>query len=154
MMPRSAGAVIYRKSRNRIHFLLLHYPAGHWDFVKGKMEKGENKMQTVVREAFEETGIRDLRFVDGFEHGIRYEFPHNGRIIRKRVTFFLAETRTRDVLLSHEHVGYAWPKLERAIDTITFENSRNVLLHAFDYIHKTKLSPAPRTQPQNRPDRL
>ncbi len=36
----SAGIVLFRKEGAKNLFLLLHYPSGHWDFVKGKMEKG------------------------------------------------------------------------------------------------------------------
>ena len=34
----SAGIVLFRKEDSKTLFLLLHYPSGHWDFVKGKME--------------------------------------------------------------------------------------------------------------------
>jgi len=37
----SAGIVLFRKENSKNLFLLLNYPSGHWDFVKGKMEKGE-----------------------------------------------------------------------------------------------------------------
>ena len=53
----SAGIVIFRRENSKILFLLLHYPSGHWDFVKGKMEKGESVQQTAIRETKEETGI-------------------------------------------------------------------------------------------------
>lgn len=132
MTPRkkSAGAIIYRRSREDLRFLLLHYPAGHWDFAKGKMEPGETMRQTAIRETWEETGIRDLRFINGFEHHIRYEFQYNGRTVHKQVIFFLAETTTKRVSLSHEHVGYTWTGLDGALERITFANSRNALLRA------------------------
>ena len=46
----SAGIVLFRRKEGERLFLLLHYPTGHWDFVKGKMEKGESTHQTAVRE--------------------------------------------------------------------------------------------------------
>ena len=60
---RSAGVVIFLEKPEGIHFLLLNYPTGHWDFVKGKIEQGENNHQTAIREAKEETGISDLEFI-------------------------------------------------------------------------------------------
>ena len=39
----SAGIVLFRRENEKIFFLLLHYPSGHWDFVKGKMENGERR---------------------------------------------------------------------------------------------------------------
>ena len=53
----SAGIVLFRKEESKILFLLLHYPSGHWDFVKGKMEQEESTHQTAVRETKEEIGI-------------------------------------------------------------------------------------------------
>ena len=53
----SAGIVLYRKENTKNLFLLLHYPSGHWDFVKGKMEKNETTHETAIRETKEETGI-------------------------------------------------------------------------------------------------
>ena len=41
----SAGIVLFRKEETKKLFLLLHYPSGHWDFVKGKMEKMKQLMK-------------------------------------------------------------------------------------------------------------
>ena len=56
----SVGSVIYRRENGKILFLLLHYVSGHWDFVKGHKEKDETDLETLKRETFEETGIKDL----------------------------------------------------------------------------------------------
>jgi len=53
----SAGIVLFRKENSKNLFLLLNYPSGHWDFVKGKMEKGETTHETAIRETKEETEI-------------------------------------------------------------------------------------------------
>jgi len=131
---RSAGVVIYRDGGAGPSFLLLNYPSGHWDFAKGKIEGDETELQAAVREAAEETGIRDLRFVDGFEEAIEYDFEHRGVPIHKQVVFFLAETRTDRVELSDEHVGYAWMSLEEAQQRVTFENARAVLAGAGSHL--------------------
>jgi len=131
---RSAGAVIYKKEGSGRRFLLLNYPSGHWDFVKGKMEEGETERQTAAREAEEETGIVDLRFVDGFRQTIEYGFQYGGVPVRKQVVFFLAETGTSDVTLSHEHLGYAWMGFEDALRRVTFDNARSVLTNAGNHL--------------------
>lgn len=124
---RSAGAVIFREDGARRLYLLLLYPTSHWDFVKGKIEPGESEIETLLREAREETGIGDLEVVDGFRREIRYNFVHEGTFIRKRVSFFLARTRTAAVRLSHEHRAHVWEPYARAMDTLTYENARGVL---------------------------
>ncbi|NHI03261.1 hypothetical protein DYY67_1573 [Candidatus Nitrosotalea sp. TS] len=39
---RSSGAILYRESPSGKLYLLLNYPSGHWDFVKGNIEKGRD----------------------------------------------------------------------------------------------------------------
>ncbi len=130
MNEKSAGAVIFRNSHEGIVFLLLHYPSGHWDFVKGKIEKNEKPHQTVVRETKEETGISDLSFVDKFEESIEYDFQFEGELIHKKVIFFLAKTNTEKIKISHEHIDYVWLEYKNAVEKITYENAKFVLSKA------------------------
>lgn len=132
-MQRSAGAIIYTGGKGP-EFLLLRYPGGHWDFAKGKMEPGETERQTAVRETREETGISDLRFVDGFRHVIRYDFEHEGAVIHKQVALFLAETHTRSVALSEEHLDHVWAGYGGALERLTYGNARAALARAADHI--------------------
>ena len=94
----SAGMVLFRKEDSKILFLLLHYPSGHWDFVKGKIEEGESTHETAIREAKEETGITDITFLENFEEWIKYDFQYQGELVHKKVVFFLAETKTKEVM--------------------------------------------------------
>ena len=136
MNETSAGAVIFRESSEGIVFLLLHYPSGHWDFVKGKMEKNEKPLQTVIREAREETGISDLNFLDGFEENIEYEFQFEGELIHKKVIFYLAKTSTEKIILSHEHLDFVWLDYRNALEKITYQNAKSILSKAFQLISK------------------
>ena len=126
----SAGIVLFRKEKSKKLFLLLHYPSGHWDFVKGKMEKGESTHQTAIRETEEETGITDITFLENFEEWIEYNFQYQGEIVNKKVVFFLAETKTEDVKISHEHQNYAWMDYNTSMEKTTFDNAKTVLTKA------------------------
>jgi bis(5'-nucleosidyl)-tetraphosphatase len=139
-MPReiSAGAVIFRRTRLGPEFLLLHYGLGHWDFVKGNIEKGEGEKETVRREIEEETGITRVTFIDGFRETIRYFYRRKGENIFKIVLFYLVETRQKRVKLSHEHVGYEWLTYRTAVERLTFKNSRDVLKKAHKAIDEHK----------------
>ena len=125
---KSAGAIIYLKKPEGNQFLLLKYPAGHWDFVKGKIESGENPKQTTIREAKEETGISDLEFIKGFEEKIEYNFQYNGKQIHKQVLFFLAKTYTEKIKVSHEHLDFIWLNFDDALKKVTYQNAKNVLI--------------------------
>ena len=134
---RSSGIVLFLEKPEGNRFLLLNYPTGHWDFIKGKIEQGETEHQTAVRETKEETGISDLEFIDGFKENINYNFQYEGELIYKEVVFFLAKTKTESVMVSHEHLGYTWLDYKNAIEKTTYQNARDILSKANDLIQKT-----------------
>jgi len=133
----SAGIIIFRKEGSKVLFLLLHYPSGHWDFVKGKMEEGESTHETAVREAKEETGITDITFLKDFEEWIKYDFQYQGELVHKKVVFFLAETKTKEVMISHEHLDYTWMDYNTSMEKTTFDNAKTVLTRAQMLLTKT-----------------
>ena len=133
----SAGIVLFRKEDSKILFLLLNYPSGHWDFIKGKMEKGESTHETAIRETKEETGITDITFLENFEEWIKYDFQYQGELVRKKVVFFLAETKTKEVMISHEHLDYTWMDYNTSMEKTTFDNAKTVLTRAQTLLAKT-----------------
>jgi len=133
----SSGVVLFRKENEKILFLLLHYPSGHWDFVKGKMESGESPRVTAIRETKEETGIIDVKFLDYFEEWIQYNFQFEGELVQKKVVFFLGETKTKDIKISHEHLNYTWMDYTTAMEKITFDNAKTVLSKSYALLSKT-----------------
>ena len=130
MEETSAGAIVFRENNGSRLYLLLNYPSGHWDFVKGKMEEGESPHQTVIREAKEETGIEDLDLFSGYEEEIRYDFQFEGELIHKKVIFFLAKTKTEKITISHEHQDFVWLSYEDAMKKTTYDNAKSILSKA------------------------
>jgi bis(5'-nucleosidyl)-tetraphosphatase len=133
----SSGVVLFRKENDKILFLLLHYPSGHWDFVKGKMEEGETPHETAIRETQEETGITDVEFLDNYEEWIQYNFQYQGELVQKKVVFFLGETKTKDIIISHEHLNFTWMDYTTAMEKTTFDNAKIVLSKAYALLTKT-----------------
>ena len=133
----SAGIVLFRKENEKNMFLLLHYPSGHWDFVKGKMEKGESTHETATRETQEETGITDIKYLENFEEWIKYNFQYQGELVQKKVVFFLAETKTEEIIISHEHSGFIWTDYNSAMEKTTFDNAKTVLTKAQALLSKS-----------------
>jgi len=133
---RSAGAVIASENGGRRYILLLN--AGRWDFPKGNMEEGETELQTVLREVAEETGIRDLKIVDGFRRVIEYFYRREGKNVHKRVVYLLAETSEERITISHEHQGFGWFTYQEALKRASYENSKTTLKDAERYLNRTK----------------
>ena len=101
------------------------------------MEKGESIQQTAIRETKEETGIMDIKFIGDFEEWIEYNFKHQGEIVQKKVVFFLAETKTKEIEISHEHSGYIWMEYNSSMEKTTFDNAKKVLTKAQKLISDT-----------------
>jgi len=159
-MPRenSAGVIIFRREEGKIYYLLLHYPGinrkgGHWEFPKGHIENNETEENAAIRETLEETGIDDIKILPGFKEYIKYFFRGNHRVIKgktkesnnkkvswifKLVVFFIAETKTKQVKLSPEHIGFAWLPIEEAIKKTTYKNSKELLKKVNEFIISKK----------------
>ncbi|MFH1240693.1 MAG: NUDIX domain-containing protein [Candidatus Diapherotrites archaeon] len=133
---KSVGAVIFRMKNNEKKYLLLHYGAGHWDFVKGHVEHDETEHETMIREVMEETGIKDAHLLKGFREEIKYEFRRKNDTIYKKVIFYILETETKEVVISHEHMDYKWLNYDDTMKLLTFENAKKILKLADDFTKK------------------
>jgi 8-oxo-dGTP pyrophosphatase MutT (NUDIX family) len=133
---RSAGVVIfyYNQDAHRPEYLILHYPGGHWDFAKGKMESGENLEQTATREVQEETGL-DITMFPAFAQDLTYYFrSKGGELVHKTVTFFVGQADEKQVTLSHEHQDYTWLEIEKSVKQLTFHNAQELLRMAHNFV--------------------
>jgi 8-oxo-dGTP pyrophosphatase MutT (NUDIX family) len=131
---KSCGAIVYYEEDGSRKYLLLHYAAGHWDFPKGHVEKGEEERETVARELREETGIDAFEFIDGFREEISYCFKEGNELVSKTVVFYLIKSKNKRVKLSFEHKGYAWLNFEDAKKRVTYKNAREVLVKAHELL--------------------
>jgi len=133
---KSCGVVLFREDslggndKAERLYLLLHYPGGHIDFPKGHVEPGEENDEhvTAYRELTEETGIKNVTFIDGFRHLVHYTYNKKGRPSFKEVVFFAGKTNEKDITISFEHRGYYWLPYAEALQKLTFENAKNLLV--------------------------
>lgn len=136
---RSAGAVVFNITSENILFLLLNYPTGHWDFPKGNIEKGEEPIETVIREIKEETSIKNINIIPGFSRKIEYYYRRKAGLVHKQVIYLLAKSHTRNVKLSYEHTNFVWKDFDQAIHLVTYKNSKIILREASNFlIQETK----------------
>lgn len=57
----------------------------------------------------------------------------------KFVTFFVAETKEKNVQISFEHIGYEWLPFEEAMERLTFKNAKEILKKANDFLKNSKI---------------
>ena len=131
-METSCGVVLV----NYGTVLLLQYPQGHWDLPKGHVEADDDdRRSTMLRELAEETGITQVAVLEGFVERSEYSFRHKGKRQNKEVYWYVAETEQMNVELSHEHRGYLWLDWEQALETITHDETRNIVRLAQQYVN-------------------
>ena len=134
----SAGGVVYNQEGEDIGIVLCgrREPAT-WSLPKGTPDKGETILETAVREAQEETGLRVA--VEGSIGSINYWFvsPSNRTRYNKTVYFYLMSVKggcTNDHDPEFDEVK--WFNVDDALQRLTYENEAGILNQAFSFIRE------------------
>lgn len=135
MVETSAGGVIYRWAGGTAHILLIRDRYHHWGFPKGHVEGGETAADAALREVAEETGLSTLRLEKELRT-IDWYFRFRGRLIHKYCHFYLIESPEGDTCPQEEEgiTECVWLPLPDAIDNISYDNAREVLCLAADWL--------------------
>lgn len=145
MKEKSAGVLTAYKDKNELLFLLIHQVSGHWAFPKGHVEKGETEIETAKRELFEETGIENVQLIEGFRYLQTYSFEKDGVKSDKEVVFFLGMASNKNVTLEAGKVQmYKWLPLQPALEQLTHESNKTLLLVANEFLNKNGAVPHPK----------
>jgi ADP-ribose pyrophosphatase YjhB (NUDIX family) len=124
----SAGGVIFRRVDGRAHVLLIRDRYEHWGFPKGHLEGMETAADAALREVREETGLLDLVLGPRLQT-IDWFFRFRGHLIHKFCHFYLIESPSGDATPEAEEgiTGCLWLPIVEAIETISYDNAREVL---------------------------
>lgn len=126
----SSGGVVFRKSDSQILYLFLGFRRRNiWCLPKGLIEPGESEIDAATREVREETGVSSLKLVEKIG-AIRYQFGYKDRRFDKTVHFFLFETDQVETVVGTEHDVYTWLPYEKAMQTLSYSNERDILERA------------------------
>ncbi|OGY48481.1 MAG: hypothetical protein A2663_03065 [Candidatus Buchananbacteria bacterium RIFCSPHIGHO2_01_FULL_46_12] len=139
LRKKTIGLIIFKKQGPAIRYLLLHHGGDYWNFPKGRPEAGEAERETALRELREETGIGEVKVIDGFLDGYDYDFDtkiENGekQQINKTAIFFLGEVGETAVEVSHEHLDFGWFDYETALKRLFYQNGRDLLKRVHKFI--------------------
>ena len=131
----SAGGVIYRWDGHTAQVLLIRDRYQHWGFPKGHLEGAETAADAALREVSEETGLRELRLGPQLRT-IDWYFRFRGRLIHKYCHFYLIESPEGDTCPQVEEgiTECIWLPLHQAIESISYDNAREVLQLAADVL--------------------
>ncbi|MFH1276206.1 MAG: NUDIX domain-containing protein [Candidatus Woesearchaeota archaeon] len=138
-MEKSCGIILFRNINKKREYLILKY-ANHqdyWGLCKGTVEKGETEQQTALREATEETGLKEIQLVKEFHEKIHYFYPKEGHQIYKEVIYFLGEVLdSNNSKISAEHEELLWLPFTEAINQITHIKDQDVVKKSEEFLSK------------------
>jgi len=126
----SVGVIVFYKKSEQVEYLILKHKKGHWAFSKGHAEAGETKAVTALRELSEETGITEIKFLhDESLLNEKYEFKNKkDKLVFKSVDYFIARAKDKNVRVDGEEIlEFKWCSFQSALNTITFNESKNLL---------------------------
>lgn len=143
-VERSAGGVVLRRIDGELHVLLIKDPYRNWGLPKGHVEPGEGDLGAALREVEEETGLTSL--IPGPAlMTIDWVFRLRGKRVHKFCCFFLmGSPEGQPVPEAAEGItDCRWVTLATAVDEISYENARQVLVAAVELVRGGDEPPIP-----------
>lgn len=131
----SAGGVVFKKSDQKLYFLLLKDQNGNWTFPKGLIEAGEGGQIAAAREISEETGIHGLKLFKQLSP-IQYWYRWENDLIKKTVHYFLFQATGSETPEPQEEEGISevrWFSPEETWEIVGYrKTNKKVLEEVFD----------------------
>jgi len=120
----------YRINNNKVEFLLLKRAAGQkyegqWRMIGGKVEKDETYWEAAMRELYEETGFKPVKFWAIPSLNKFYEWNSDNILF---IPAFAAQIDPSiSVVLNSEHSEATWFDINEAVDLIVWPEQRRLL---------------------------
>ncbi|KMQ68680.1 NUDIX hydrolase [Chryseobacterium sp. FH2] len=125
----AAGGIV----SNGIGEVLFIKRLGKWDLPKGKMEKGESREESAIREIEEETGLKEVELVKFINTTYHIYVERNGEKILKCTHWFEMNFNGEDTSKPQIEEGItevAWKndtQIDREVFPNTFKNIKLIL---------------------------
>jgi 8-oxo-dGTP pyrophosphatase MutT (NUDIX family) len=138
----SCGAVVYKMTQDGVPIFLLvnSRRSNRWGFPKGHIENGESETETAKREIFEETGIKNVKFVENFRQEDVYLIngvldETKGRLVEKHSVYFLALALEDALDFDKNEISKVeWADIKKAQEFLSFANQKKSIRLAYDKV--------------------
>lgn len=132
----SAGGVLFWKNKNNILVCIVKRKGKNvWVLPRGRVEENENMEDTVVREVREETGVlsRIVRKIGVVKYS--YYSHIDKTYYDKEVHFYLLKISKQEKFVPNQEIqDRAWLTVEEAINKLSYEKEKEILLKALEYV--------------------
>ena len=120
----------YRLKESRAEYLLLKRAddqkyGGQWRMIAGKVETGETYWQAALRELYEETQLKPVKFWTIPSMNNFYE--HQSDAILTIPAFAAEIDRDDSITLDREHSEATWYTIDQAVDHIHWPEQRRLI---------------------------
>ena len=134
----SAGGVAIRNENGRVEVAIIQTSKeGRWQLPKGLIDPGETPEQAAMREVREEAGItcEIVEKIDSVDYWYVDRWGKEPARIHKYVHFYLMKYISGDVGdHDDEVVDVRWSHIEEAIDSLAFNDEKNMVKKANDIL--------------------
>ncbi|MEO8065547.1 MAG: NUDIX domain-containing protein [Candidatus Doudnabacteria bacterium] len=134
----SAGGVVFKKESGSVFILMIMPmsrnfgpPEGYWTFPKGKIDEGEEKEATAIREVMEETGV-EAKILEDLSY---IKFFRNYDQTLKFVHYFLMEYVSGDLQDHDKEVAEVkWVKFDEVASFLKWPADKEVFEKALMHL--------------------
>jgi len=109
----AAGGIV-KNSKDEILFIKR---LGKWDLPKGKMEKGESREESAIREIEEETGLKEVELLNFINTTYHIYIERNGDKVLKYTHWFA---------MSFDGEDTSKPQIEEGITEVAWKNTKQI----------------------------
>ncbi len=138
MLDESFGVIPLQKRGETMFVLLVQHleaHGGHWAFPKGHKNEGESDQDCALRELHEETGITQVMLMTEKVFDQSYFYTRDNKKIDKHVVYYLGWVNDTTVTpQSSEIQNYGWLPLSSAVQRLSFEGTKELLLEVIRYL--------------------
>lgn len=133
----SSGGVIFRRSKKGIEVALIKVKGDRWALPKGLIDKGEDPVETALREVKEETGLEG-ELIDKLGDIEYWYFSKEEQMkYHKFVHFYLIEYNGGSIEDHDWEVEEVrWFPIEKAFKALSYNSEKEIMKKALKFLKK------------------
>lgn len=131
--PKNVLVFLYRFNKNIEYCIFYRNDLKFWQGLLGGVEDDEELTDTVIREVYEETGIKvnnimkldTISSIPGINVNKEFNYQNNIYIVYEYA--FGIKINNEEIKLSDEHEKYKWVRFEEANNLLKYDSNKTAL---------------------------